>query len=336
MASPIETVFKKYFWVIRGLGLAAIVAFAASAFSTQLGVSCVLVEEDSNLVAEDVPDPEEEEEEDPDDAKKNDAFMKKALGSMTSGGSKDNVAEGIVKHNLFCPTCAPVEEVDPTNQPLRPGEIKSSLPLQLLATMEADDPLYSLATIRDTENETLGPYAVKDEVRPGVSIHEVGRGRVVIRNGAQLEYIEMGDEPPPAPKTSAAKAPKADDKKKKNKNAIDGADEAIECSGENCTVDREFVEKILNNPGLLAKQARVVPAIKDGETKGFKFYGIRPGSLPKLLGLKNGDLLTNVNGNELTSLDQAMGLYTKLRRASHLSVTIERKGKTIQKEVDIK
>jgi general secretion pathway protein C len=327
-----EALFKKYFWVIRLVGLAAVVAFAASAMSTQVGVSCLFVD-DATTLGQAEEDPEDEDgEEDP---SKNDAFMRSALNSMGSGGgNKDSVAENIVKNNPFCPTCAPVEPTEQGSGPVRPGEIKSSLPLELLATMEADDPLYSLATIRDTELNTLGPYELQDELRPGVTIHEIGRGRVVLRNGAQLEFIEMGAEPPPPPKEKKKKKDDAD--KKKNKNAIEGAEEAIDCKGDTCTVDREFVEGILNNPGLLAKQARVVPAIKDGETRGFKFYGIRPGSLPKLLGLKNGDLLTNVNGNDLTSLDQAMGLYTKLRRASHLSVTLERKGKTIQKEVDIK
>jgi general secretion pathway protein C len=334
MATQIEAVFKKYFWAIRLAGIAVVVAFAASAVSTQFGASFVLTEDDGGMVAD---APDEDEDEDEEEDKSNEAFMRKAIGSMSSGGgNKDNLAEAVVKQNFFCPSCAPVDESQqPANTPLRPGEIKSSLPLQLLATMESNDPLYSLATIRDTENETLGPYGIKDEVRPGVSVHEVGRGRVVLRNGAQLEYIELGEEPPPKASSARAK-PKETKSASKNKHAIDGAEDAIDCKGENCTVDREFVEQILNNPGMLAKQARVVPAIKDGETRGFKFYGIRPGSLPKLLGLKNGDLLTSVNGNELKSLDQAMGLYTKLRRASHLSVTLERKGKTIQKEVDIK
>jgi general secretion pathway protein C len=34
-------------------------------------------------------------------------------------------------------------------------------------------------------------------------------------------------------------------------------------------------------------------------------------------------------------MDKAMGLYTKLRRASNLSVSIERKGKIITKEIQI-
>jgi type II secretory pathway component PulC len=78
-----------------------------------------------------------------------------------------------------------------------------------------------------------------------------------------------------------------------------------------------------------------MPSVKDGETRGFKFYGIRPGSLPKLLNIKNGDLITSVNGTDLKSVDGAMSLYTKLRRASNLSITIERKGETINKEITI-
>jgi general secretion pathway protein C len=31
-----------------------------------------------------------------------------------------------------------------------------------------------------------------------------------------------------------------------------------------------------------------------------------------------------------------MALYSKLRRANHLSVTLERKGQTLNKEIDIK
>ena len=100
-------------------------------------------------------------------------------------------------------------------------------------------------------------------------------------------------------------------------------------------VERAFVEQLLANPALLAKQARIVPKQKDDEVLGYKLYGIRRGSLPKLLGLKNGDMITAVNGEELKGMDKAMALYTKLRRASNLSISIERKGQTVNKEIQI-
>ncbi|MEE9386287.1 MAG: type II secretion system protein GspC [Nannocystaceae bacterium] len=337
-----EAIVNKYFWVVRLLGIGCVLAFAASAAATQLGTSFVLIEP-TGLVTSAAGlatgDPDDEDDE---NAIK-DARTRRSVGPSRDtrsdrGHRVKKAAAEVLAYNVFCPLCVPIVETggqDPT-APVQPGEIKSKLPLVLLATMEAEDAKDSLATLQDTETSAIGPYGVEDELRPGVTLHAVQRGRVVLKNGRQLEYIKMGDDPPPKRSTSAV-TPKAKDKPKpKNSRAIAGAAEAISCSGENCVIERAFVEKILSNPALLAKQARIVPAIKDGETRGFKFYGVRSGSLPKLLGIKNGDLLTSVNGNELKSIDQALGLYTKLRRASNLSVVLERKGKTLTKEIEIK
>jgi general secretion pathway protein C len=87
------------------------------------------------------------------------------------------------------------------------------------------------------------------------------------------------------------------------------------------------MEKVLENPGTLSRSARVVPAVRDGQTRGYKLYGIRPGSIPKAIGLKNGDLLIEINNIELNSLDKAMDSYTKLRDAKLVELLIERRGK---------
>lgn len=57
--------------------------------------------------------------------------------------------------------------------------------------------------------------------------------------------------------------------------------------------------------------------------------------MPKLLGVKNGDVLSAVNGIQLSSLDAAMQLYTKLRSAKHVSLIIDRHGTAVHKEIDI-
>jgi general secretion pathway protein C len=223
------------------------------------------------------------------------------------------------------------------NSPIHPGEIKSTLPLKLVATMEFDDPDLSYATVYDSEIGSAGLFGRGDLVRPSVVVMGVDQGVLHLRNNAQLEYLELGNVPPPAP-NSATPTPKADDDAKKpptNDRIIDGADEAIKCDGDACTVDRKFVESLMANPAQLTKQARIVPSQRDGDTQGYKLYGIRRGTIPNLLGLKNGDMLKSINGEELNSIDKAMGLYTKLRRASHLNVTIERKGKEVTKEINI-
>lgn len=315
-----DALFRKYYWLVKLLGIGAIAGVALSA-GLKFVVAPLLFEPADSVISFSK-------------IKIEDKKKRGGLGPVPNDPRAKAATSGIISAlNLFCPTCVPQPIVDAGGVagPVQPGEIKSRLPLMLLATMESDDPEYSMATILNTQTNALAAYIVNDTMREGPVLRRVDRGRVMFMNGEQAEYIEIGGAPPPA--AAATPAPGVIQRESNP----DGREGAINCSDENnCVIDRAYVERLLANPASLTKEARVVPAIRNGETKGFKFYGIRPRSLPKLLGVKNGDMVTMVNGIELTGLDQAMGLYAKLRNAKHLSVTIERKGKPVQKEIDIK
>lgn len=351
-----EALFKKYFWVIKTLGIAAAVGLGASAVTTQIGTAFALDVGGADDPSGDAGDDADEDEDDKglDFGKASFARNRPSYSSTSLANAKKKVADEIERRNIFCPSCVPetataagavpgvagpggIPGVTGPSLGIQPGEVRSSLPLKLMATMEAEDPELSLATVFDADSSVTGLYALGEEIRPGVEVVGVDLGLVHLRNNAQLEYLELGELKEP-PKTAARPTTKDRDtsKRKKNPQEIDGAADSINCPNENtCIVERKFVEQLMANPALLARQARIVPSQRDGETQGFKFYGIRRGSLPKLLGLKNGDMLTEVNGEEIKSVDQAMGLAMKLRRASNLSVTLVRKGKTITKEIQI-
>lgn len=115
------------------------------------------------------------------------------------------------------------------------------------------------------------------------------------------------------------------------------AEDAISCHAENsCTIDRRYLEELIASPAELSRQMRVIPSVKDGVTRGIKLYGIRPGSLPNLLGYKNGDLILRINGQAPTSAEATMSIYSRLRRTDTLSVEIERKGATMVKTCDLR
>ncbi len=251
----------------------------------------------------------------------------------TSGGrDTKSILDRILAYDPFCPTC---RKAAGDSQEGNVGT--SSLPLVLVATMEAQDPRQSIATILDPDTETVGVYGVGDQVRSGVVLAQVERTRVLLQRGAAFEALELGAKSEAPKKKNKKKSSKKKKKKKKSKAYIEGSEDAIDCPSETlCIVDRAFVEKLIANPAALAKQARVVPKKKDGEQVGLKFYGIRRDSLPKMLGLKNGDMLVSVNGEDLTSMDKVMSLYMKLRNASNLTVVLERKGKRMTKEIQIK
>lgn len=338
---------SRHLGLVKFCGVGLVVFFAGSALTTHFTSKLLL---DVSGVAKAASDSDEDPFEGDDEEDELDAKAKAAqkvndrgLAAMADKGTRKQLtADGIVAANVFCPSCIPVED-----QPLLAsagvamdvGEVQSKLPLRLLATMESDDPTWSMATIQDVETNRLGPFSANEQVRPGVTILAVERGRVVLLNQGRREFISLGAEPPKPSATPKASKPAAEPKGKPSGKsvAIEGAEQAIDCANENsCTVDRAFVEKLMANPRQLMSQAKMFPVTKDGETQGFRVSGIRSGSLATMLGLKNGDVVSEINGAKLGTIDDALAMYQKLRRASHLSVTVERGGAVINKEISIK
>lgn len=133
--------------------------------------------------------------------------------------------------------------------------------------------------------------------------------------------------PPPPPPPAPALAPLPD--------PFAIPEGAVRCANEGrCSIDRVFFATLLDNIGLLRSHARVMPSIRDGDMRGFKFYGLRPGSLFRQLGFKNGDLLTAVNGVRLTSMGDLAALSAPIAPGTYV-LDIERKGEPVQLRVGI-
>ncbi len=252
-------------------------------------------------------------------------------------------AERILGRNVFCPTCGPTPPEQPdggmsvsTSADDLSRARRSQLPLVVAATMEHIDPSRSLATLVDTEHGVGGLYGVGDALSDQVELLRVAPGVVHIVNDGVLEYIPFEGLPaaPPASKTPTATAAPA--KPPKKDRSIEGAREAIACSEKgDCVVERDFVEKLFANPRLLVGQGGAAPSkAKDG-SPGFRLRGVRKGTLPDLLGLRNGDVITEVGGSPLT-MDAVAGLYGKLRHASHVEVMVDRRGQRMRRQLEIR
>jgi general secretion pathway protein C len=101
------------------------------------------------------------------------------------------------------------------------------------------------------------------------------------------------------------------------------------------TVQRSFVDRVLQNQAEIMRSARIVPHEENGQVVGVKLYGIRRNSLLGKLGLQNGDLLRTINGYAMASPDSALEAYAKLRTASDLSVAVVRRGKDMTVDYNI-
>ena len=234
--------------------------------------------------------------------------------------SKDGTP--LATRNMFCSECTPPVVAANTD----PSSIQNtSLPLVLLATNVGLKPEESYATIVNTENQRQGAYSVGDPI-PGASgkLKEIHYKYVDFENNGRIERIVLAGATPPvtAPTPVASAETNTGEEKDDMHAAIDNGIKKLDEN--NYEIDKALVDKVLANPMAVAKGARVVPAVKNGKPDGFKLYAIRPNSVYAKLGLSNGDTLESINGFELTSADKALEVYTKLREATSLEVTITR------------
>ncbi|MCY0987367.1 hypothetical protein OV203_09555 [Nannocystis sp. ILAH1] len=107
-----------------------------------------------------------------------------------------------------------------------------------------------------------------------------------------------------------------------------------------CVVDLGFYQTLRDNPSLLVNEAHILPSMRNGQPRGLKFYGIRPSSLPGLLGLKNGDLLTRLNGVPIDgeggpSIAEAVVRLIQDRNHPIIRMGIERKGQPMELAIDV-
>jgi hypothetical protein len=141
---------------------------------------------------------------------------------------------------------------------------------------------------------------------------------------AHTQWVAQRPPPPPAPRPAVERSP------------LVIPEGAVTCPRENhCVITSAFLDDLLADPARLSSQARVMPSIRDGEPLGFKFYGLRPGSLPRAIGLKNGDLLTAIDGVQARTVDHVMMLLSRLRTARSFALDIERRGEPVRLRVDI-
>jgi len=249
--------------------------------------------------------------------------------------------EQILKRNVFCSTCPPILPPPPSadEAAINQAPQKTSLPLALLAVMYAPSEgllvNQSLAIIRDTEDKAMGAFAVGGVLR-GAKIIDILETRVDIDNNGKPEFMELLDVTPVVATTTATPTPTTPAAPASDALAAE-LDRGIKKTGEHgYDIQRQTLESVLGNMNLLSRSARIVPEIRDGKAAGFRLYSVRPDGPFAKIGMQNGDVISSINGLEITSPEKALEVYAKLKSASHLSVGLERNGQKVTKDYSIR
>jgi general secretion pathway protein C len=87
------------------------------------------------------------------------------------------------------------------------------------------------------------------------------------------------------------------------------------------------IESALENLDQLMDQARIRPHIEDGKPSGISITGIKPNTIFRKMRLRNGDIITGVNGEPIESVEDAMKIFSDLRSTPEVQVEIKRRGR---------
>jgi hypothetical protein len=82
-------------------------------------------------------------------------------------------------------------------------------------------------------------------------------------------------------------------------------------------------------------QATVEPFHENGMIAGFKISQIDAGSIYDKAGLLNGDIITHINDQELTSVANSIKLLQSLKGAQHMDVDIRRGEQRVRMTMDV-
>ncbi len=323
-----DAVLKKHFWAVT-LGLVGVAAYFQAAGITQI-VGTSLSVDDKAFV-------------------QGGPLSKPAAAQAASTSRHTTSANRIIERNPFDSETGNLSPppsaslLDVGGPPPAATDDPYSVPdcgdgIKIVATAVSDDAAWSLAILSGgTGMGTVTHLRRQSEDYAGKKVWFVRWDRVwLIAPGqlCQIEMFPMRGKPAPSSNAAAAAsaarggtAPTVPDEIKKGIKQV---------SATEYNVDRAVIDKVLENQAVLMRSARIVPEQENGKTVGVRLFGIKSDSLLGTIGMENGDRLEKINGFDMASPEKALEAYARLRTADKLTVTINRKGQSMNLDYHIK
>ena len=93
------------------------------------------------------------------------------------------------------------------------------------------------------------------------------------------------------------------------------------------TLNSDQIESALENIDQLMDQARIRPHIEEGKPAGISITGIKPNTVFRKMRLRNGDIITGVNGSPIETVEDAMKIFGDLSSSPEVQLEIKRRGR---------
>ena len=199
-------------------------------------------------------------------------------------------------------------EIDPMVAP------DTRLNLKLTGIFAAADPEQSRALIKD-ESGKQRHYSVGDDIPGNAKLYSIHADRVLLERKGRYETLRLEQD-----KLSGVSSSRNRNPSSRNQSSSLNPATAQSLA--------EIRETLLQDPTKAGQYIRLQPVYNQGQLQGYRVYPGKNRQLFKDVGLRAGEMVTNVNGTQLDDPTRALQMLTELSSASQLTVTLERAGKS--------
>ncbi len=196
---------------------------------------------------------------------------------------------------------------------------ETDLKLKLWGTVTGGDEA-AYAVIEDTKARQQNLYRAGDTIQDAI-VKMILREKVVLRVEDRDEILAMEDNRAgTAVGRSAGRDVNTLSRTSNQRLPVSGYQRKIRLSSNQ-------VQQAMENLGELMQQATLRPHIEDGQAAGISITGIKPNAIFRKMRLRNGDIITGVNGNAIESVEDAMKVVDQLSSGSGVQLQIKRRGR---------
>ena len=164
---------------------------------------------------------------------------------------------------------------------------------------------------------------IGDEFR-GYRLDRVGERRVLFKKGGKSYYVLLDDET----KSSKSKRSGFDNISKTPSQSTTGSEGSV-------SISRDEMKSYIKNPDKIWSNIRIQEIRKNGELGGFRVNYVKRGSFFEKAGLRSGDIIKAIDGNEIRSLGDVMKYYTNADSLDTLTLTVLRDGSEIDLDFSV-
>jgi general secretion pathway protein C len=226
--------------------------------------------------------------------------------------------KAVISRNIFNSGNEPVAETAKTEAMDIDKLKETDLKLKLWGTVTGQNKR-TYAVIEDTKAREQNLYRTGDSIQKAI-VKLILREKVVLSVDGRDEILAMEEVRSSKGGRSSKRSPGSSGASGSRKLPVSSYPRKIRLKGAQ-------IEKAMGNLGQLMEQANLRPHIVDGQPAGISITGIKPNAIFRKMRLRNGDVITGLNGDSIESVEDAVKVVEQLSSGSNIQLQIKRRGR---------